>query len=37
MEIKIQELEVANGLIAPRTGHPSQLKARILGKFFFLI
>ena len=35
MEIKIQELEMAHGLVAPRTGHPAQLKARILGGFFF--
>ena len=35
MEIKIQELEVAYGLVAPRTGHPFQLKARILGIFAF--
>lgn len=36
MEISIQELEMAHGLQAPRTGDPSQLRARILGRIICL-
>ena len=32
MEIAIKELEVENGLEAPRTGGVARLKSKILGK-----
>jgi len=37
MEIAIQDLEMAHGLEAPRTGDPSQLKARVLGIIIYMI